>query len=212
MTTIAIIDYGMGNLMSVQKGFESLGFNAVVTNDLHKIEDATHVVLPGVGAFKDAITALASTSLDEAVHQTVKKGKPLLGICLGMQLLMTQSFEFGTFNGLNIIEGAVSRFPKDLKFNGKELKVPHMGWNNIDIVREEHSKLFHNIPQSAYFYFVHSYCCVPTDIKAVAARTNYGIIFTSAFEIDNVFATQFHPEKSQKYGLKVLDNFARIKS
>jgi glutamine amidotransferase len=195
---IAIVDYGMGNLRSVEKGFKKVGVNAVVTADPKTIDDAAAVVLPGVGAFRDCIRNLTDLSLTESIVRSIEKGKPYLGICLGLQVLFSESEEFGTCRGLDIFRGRVVRFQI------KE-KVPHMGWNTIQIVKKP--PIFSEVPDNSYFYFVHSFYVVPDDADVTAATTDYGITFTSMIWKDNVFATQFHPEKSQELGLRILKGF-----
>lgn len=195
---IAVIDYGMGNLRSVQKGFEKVGFNAVVTDERKMIEDASHLVLPGVGAFKDCMHNLKERGLVDPILKGIEKGKPFLGICLGLQLLFEKSEEFGSHEGLGLIKGKVVKFPKS------ELKVPHMGWNSVKIMSD--TPLLRRIEDNSYFYFVHSYYVVPDD-NVTATITEYGLEFTSSIVKDNIFACQFHPEKSQKDGLKILKAF-----
>ena len=198
---IAIVDYGMGNLRSVQKGFERVGFEAVVTGDPKMVRDAHAVVLPGVGAFGAAMERLKKSGLLEEIVRAIKTGKPYLGICLGLQLLFTESEEGGRYEGMDLIKGKVVRFKGNLK-------VPHMGWNRIRIVKP--NPLLEGIPDGAYFYFVHSYYVVPEDFSVVAATTEYGVEFASMVWRDNLFATQFHPEKSQKLGLRMLENFGKL--
>jgi glutamine amidotransferase len=198
---IAIVDYGMGNLRSVEKGFKKVGVDAKVTSSPKDVEDARAVVLPGVGAFRDCIRNLTDLSLTEAISKTIQKGKPYLGICLGLQVLFSESEEFGRCKGLDIFRGKVVRFQI-------REKVPHMGWNNVRIVRRP--PIFSEIPDEAFFYFVHSYYVVPDDKDVIAATTDYGASFTSMIWKDNVFATQFHPEKSQGLGLKVLAGFGEF--
>ena len=195
---IAIVDYGMGNLRSVEKGFKKVGIDATVTSSPAVVDNAGAVVLPGVGAFRDCIRNLKDLSLTEAIVRSVQKGKPYLGICLGLQVLFSESEEFGVCKGLDIFRGRVVRFQI------KE-KVPHMGWNNVNITRRP--PIFGDIPEASYFYFVHSFYVVPEDKDIVAATTDYGVTFTSMVWKDNVFATQFHPEKSQGLGLKILKGF-----
>ncbi|MBT3923807.1 MAG: imidazole glycerol phosphate synthase subunit HisH [Nitrospina sp.] len=206
---IAIIDYGMGNLRSVQKGFEAVGAEAIVTSDSKKILSARSVVLPGVGAFKACMDNLEKFDLIDTVKQSVQSGKPFLGICLGLQLLFSQAEEFGSVSGLDILKGKVVGF-KDVPNSGDPLKIPHMGWNNVE-VKPSHP-LFDSVPNQSYFYFVHSYYVVPEDKAAVATTTNYGIDFVSGIHHENIHAFQFHPEKSQQIGLTVLKNFSRLSS
>ena len=206
---IAIIDYGMGNLRSVQKGFEAVGAKAIVTSDSNKILSARSVVLPGVGAFKACMDNLEKFDLIDTVKQSVQSGKPFLGICLGLQLLFSQAEEFGSVSGLGILKGKVVGF-KDAPNSGDPLKIPHMGWNNVE-VKPSHP-LFDSVPNQSYFYFVHSYYVVPEDRATVATTTNYGIDFVSGIHHENIHAFQFHPEKSQQLGLTVLRNFSRLSS
>ena len=196
---IAIIDYGMGNLRSVQAGLEYVGQKAFVTDDPAEVTAASAVVLPGVGAFGDAAKRLKETGLGEAFREAVQSEKPCLAICLGLQLLFSESEEGGLYRGLDIIPGRVIRF-------SNRLKVPHMGWNQID-ARKPDMPIFQGIPDGAYMYFVHSYYVQPEDMSVIATTTDYGIDFTSMIAKDNLFATQFHPEKSQKMGLQLLRNF-----
>jgi glutamine amidotransferase len=195
---IAVIDYGMGNLRSVQKGFEKVGLDAVVTSDIETIEDASKIVLPGVGAFTDCMNNLEDRGLVEPVIRGIEKGKPFLGICLGLQLLFEESEEFGNCKGLGLIKGKVKRFPKG------DLKVPHMGWNSIKKVKD--TPLLADLSDDSYLYFVHSYYVLPED-DVTATTTDYGMEFTSSILKDNIFACQFHPEKSQAVGLKILKAF-----
>lgn len=202
---ISIIDYGMGNLRSVQKAFEHVGVPAQLIDQPEQIEAAEKLLLPGVGAFPDAIDTLRSRHLDEPILQYVRRGKPLLGICLGMQLLMETGYEGGAHAGLGIIGGSCVRLDADERFG---LKVPHMGWNSLEI--EAGCPLYRDIPSGAHVYFVHGYHVVPSDPMTIAARTTYGESFVCSMWQDNVYATQFHPEKSQKVGLQILANFAAI--
>jgi len=204
---IAIIDYGMGNLRSVQKGFERMGHEAVVTNDAKTIMDASKVVLPGVGAFPDCMRNLREYGLIDAVHRTIRSGKPFLGICLGLQLLFTESEEFGISKGLDIIKGRVIRF-KGPEF--ADLKIPHMGWNSISIKQQVWA--LQDVPDNSHVYFVHSFHVVPEDKSVIATTTPYGIEFVSSIWKDNIFAVQFHPEKSQSLGLSILKRFGEQKA
>lgn len=196
---IAIVDYGMGNLRSVEKGFLKVGVDARIVNDAASIDNAEGVVLPGVGAFMDCIKNLTDMKLTEAIIKAIGKGKPFLGICLGLQVLFSESEEFGVCRGLNIFKGKVVRFPK------MELKVPHMGWNTLDIKKKP--PMFDGIADKSYFYFVHSFYVVPEDKDIIAGTTDYGVNFTAMVWKDNVFAMQFHPEKSQELGLKILKGY-----
>ena len=199
---IAIIDYGMGNLRSVQAGLEYVGQKVFVTDDPKKVVDAPAVVLPGVGAFGDAIERLEKTGLGDAFREAVNSGKPCLGICLGLQLLFSESEEGRLYRGLDIIPGKVTRF-------SNLLKVPHMGWNQI-CIRKQNTPIFRDIPDGSYMYFVHSYYAQPEDESVIATTTDYGIDFASMIAKDNLLATQFHPEKSQNMGLRLLRNFGSM--
>ena len=199
---IAIVDYGMGNLRSVEKGFLKVGVDARIVSDRNAVEDARGVVLPGVGAFKDCIKNLTDADLTDAIIKSIRKGKPFLGICLGLQVLFSESEEFGFCKGLDIFRGKVTRFPEG------GLKVPHMGWNNVRIVRRP--PIVSGIDDNSYFYFVHSFYVAPEDDGIVAGTTEYGASFTSMVWKDNVFASQFHPEKSQEVGLKMLKGFGEF--
>ena len=201
--SIAIVDYGMGNLRSVQKGLERVGFAAEVTRDAQRIDAAAGVVLPGVGAFGACMDNLRRYGLVDIVRAVVARGTPFLGICLGMQLLFEESEEFGPVPGLGIFPGRVVRFT-----DTPNLKVPHMGWNQSR--KRQDVPHLRGVDEGAFVYFVHSYYVVPADASLVATSTEYGIEFASAIARDNVFATQYHPEKSQAIGLKILRNFGRI--
>jgi len=208
---IAIIDYGMGNLRSVQKAVEKLAFAAEITRSGAEIADADGVILPGVGAFKDCMENLDHYNLIQPVLKAISSGKPFLGICLGLQLLFTESREFGHFPGLDVIKGSVVPFshrlpdPDDKK---SFLKIPHMGWNVIH--KNGSPPLLENIANESYFYFVHSYYVVPENPAVIATTTDYGINFVSSIYRDNIFATQFHPEKSQLQGLEILKAFGKM--
>jgi len=207
---IAIIDYGMGNLRSVEKAFEKVGFESVVTDKSETIEKADKIVLPGVGAFKDAKEGLQERNLVEPIINHIKKRKLFLGICLGLQLLFTRSIEDGIHEGLNIVSGEVVRFEPDKLSGGdnQKLKIPHMGWNTIRAKKEV--SILKGLPDNSYMYFVHSYYVIPDRDDVVATETEYGGAFVSMISIDNVFAMQFHPEKSQHYGLMILKNFGEL--
>jgi len=211
---IAIIDYGMGNLRSVQKGFEHTGHAAVVTGDAKTILNADKVVLPGVGAFSDCMKNLEQYGLIDAVRTSISSGKPFLGICLGLQLLFTESEEFGTSKGLDIIKGRVVRF-KGPAFEAPNselgtLKVPHMGWNSLTFKRRPPALA--DIPENSHVYFVHSFHVVPEDKSVIATTTPYGIEFVSSIWKGNILAVQFHPEKSQALGLSILKRFGEQKA
>ena len=206
---ITIIDYEMGNLRSVEKAFEKLGFDARVSNNPDDLLTTDKVVLPGVGAFKDCITNLRDGGFVGPLLQHVEAGKPLLGICVGMQMLFDESEEFGRHEGLGLIPGKVTRFPAGMEERGERLKVPHMGWNTIQIKRP--APLFKDTAEGSYVYFVHSYYCAADNPDHVAASCRYGdIVFTAAIWRDNLMATQFHPEKSQDVGLKIFENFGGL--
>ena len=207
---IAIIDYGMGNLRSVEKAFEKVGFESVVTDKSETIGKADKIVLPGVGAFKDAKEGLQERNLVEPIINHIKKRKLFLGICLGLQLLFTRSIEDGIHEGLNIVPGEVVRFEPDKLSGGdnQKLKIPHMGWNTIRAKKEV--PILKGLPDNSYMYFVHSYYVIPDRDDVVATETEYGGAFVSMISIDNVFAMQFHPEKSQHYGLMILKNFGEL--
>ncbi len=198
---ISIIDYGMGNLRSIQKAFERVGHQAAVTRSPAAIADASHVVLPGVGAFPDCMRNLEQFGLIDPIRGAIRAGKPFLGVCLGLQLLFTESEEFGSHPGLAILKGRVLRFA----FASGSLKIPHMGWNRL--ARVKPLSLLAQVPDSAHFYFVHSYYVAPEDRSVVATTTHYGIDFVSSIQQDNIFACQFHPEKSQAAGLALLRAF-----
>jgi imidazole glycerol-phosphate synthase subunit HisH len=204
ITMIAIIDYGMGNLRSVQKGFERVGCVAEVTRDVGKIMSARGVVLPGVGAFHACMENLTRLGLIEPIRQVVRK-KPFLGICLGFQLLFSESEEFGKQKGLNLFAGNVVGFHPS-----QDLKVPHMGWNRIE--KKKDSPFLEGLSSGDYVYFVHSFYVVPEDSSVVATTTDYGDPFVSSIATENLFACQFHPEKSQELGLRILANFGRFVS
>jgi glutamine amidotransferase len=198
---IAIIDYGMGNLRSVQKAFEHLGYPAVLTREAAVIGKADRVVLPGVGAFGDAMDQLRALRLIEPIHAAIKSGRPFLGICVGVQLLFEESEEMGHHTGLGVFPGKVVRFRISRK-------VPHIGWNQIHIQRE--TPLLAGIPDGSFAYFVHSYYAKPADPSLVLAKTDYEIEFLSIAGRGQVFGIQFHPEKSQEIGLRILRNFAEM--
>ncbi len=199
---IAVIDYGAGNLHSVYNALKFLDVECVITCDADEIFNADKVILPGVGAFGDAMERLSEHGLVEVIQKVAKKGTPLLGVCLGLQLMFEESEEAPGVAGLGIFKGKIVKIP----YTG--LKIPHMGWNNIEIVKQ--SKILNNLGEDPFVYFVHSYYLEPLDKDIVSAYTNYGERLGIAVECGNVFATQFHPEKSGKTGLKILKNFAEL--
>jgi glutamine amidotransferase len=200
---IAVIDYGMGNLRSVQKALERSGCDAVITRDIGQIHAARGVVLPGVGAFSACMENLGNFGLIEPIRDIVRQKKPFLGICLGFQLLFSESEEFGPQKGLDLFPGKVVGFRA-----GKDLKVPHMGWNRIE--KKMDSPFLEGLSSGDYVYFVHSFYVEPSDRSIVATTTEYGKSFASSIAIDSLFACQFHPEKSQALGLRILTNFGRF--
>jgi len=198
---LVIVDYGMGNLRSVQKGFERVGHAAAISSDPALIRQADKLVLPGVGAFGDAMHELRARQLVEPIRESIEEGKPFLGICLGLQLLFDVGYEEGEHEGLGVFRGKVVRFDVPHEF-----KVPHMGWNQLTFRRRP--PIFEGLGESPYFYFVHSYYVVPEDESLIAAEADYHRPFTSLIWRDRVYASQFHPEKSQTDGLAVLKKFA----
>lgn len=201
MQPIAIINYGMGNLLSVQKALARLGYPAEITSDPEVVAAAPGVILPGVGAFADAMVNLQRLGLAAALREVDRRGVPLLGICLGLQLFFTTSAEGGRVAGLDFLPGKVERLPVGLK-------VPHIGWNQVHLRRP--GALFQGIPQESNYYFVHSYYIEPADSGIVTGVTEYGLIFAASVQRGNLFGVQFHPEKSSRWGLKVLKNFGEL--
>ncbi len=197
---IAVVDYGMGNLRSVSKALEFVGCNVKITSNPRDLENAKGIVVPGVGAFGDAIHNLDRLGLLDTIVKLINQGKPYLGICLGLQILFEYGYEFGEHEGLGVLKGKVIRFQEKENF-----KVPHMGWNQVWIKKTD--GLFSNIQNGEFFYFVHSFYVVPADDKVIASTTDYINEFCSAVKTENIWAVQFHPEKSQKAGLKLLKNF-----
>jgi imidazole glycerol-phosphate synthase subunit HisH len=197
---IAVIDYGMGNLRSVTNAFSTLGVEIAITKDPDTIRNARALVLPGVGAFGKCIENLQKYALFDLIKEQIAEGKPYLGICLGMQILLESSEEAPGTKGMGVIKGSVVRFRG-------AMKIPHMGWNNVEIVRP--GAIFDSIPSGSYFYFVHSYYPHPTEDVA-ATMTEYGVKFASSVQKGNIFASQFHPEKSQRIGLQLLRNFVNL--
>ena len=200
---IAIIDYGAGNIQSVSKAFRHIGCDCFITNKKDEILSADGAVLPGVGSFGDTVDSLNKFGIRDAVTGFINSGKPFLGICLGLQLLFPGSEESEGAEGLGIFDGTITKIP-----GGEGLKIPHMGWNSIKI--KDGSRLFKGIGEEPYVYFVHSYYLNAADRDIVAAQTEYGVTIDAAVERGNVFATQFHPEKSGSTGLKILKNFVDI--
>jgi glutamine amidotransferase len=203
--SIAIIDYGMANLRSVQKAFAEVDHHADIVSTPEQIDHADKIVLPGVGAFQDAVATLREKQLAEPIVRHINKGKPFLGICLGLQMLFDVGYEDGQHRGLGVLPGKCIRFDVDEKFG---LKVPHMGWNQL--TRRSNTPLLRDLQDGCGVYFVHSYHVVPDDESVIATTTDYGRPFVSSIWRDNILATQFHPEKSQKVGLQILSNFAAI--
>lgn len=200
----AIIDYGVGNLFSLNSSLSYIGTEAIVTKDKEKLLRAERIILPGVGAFEDAVNLLKKEDLFEFLKELVKSGKPFLGICLGMQLLFSRSFEFGENEGLDIVSGSVVGIDSLV---GDEFLIPHMGWNRLSIKRE--NELFKGIEEGSFVYFVHSYAGVNCE-DSIIATAEYGVDITAAVCKENVFGVQFHPEKSGKIGLRILENFCRM--
>lgn len=204
---IVIIDYGMGNLRSVSKALEAIDVEHIISNDPNSLDKADKILLPGVGAFGDGMQNLRQLGFVEALEKhVIKNKKPLLGICLGMQLLAKSSEEMGRHQGLGFIDAEIKPFDT----TNFDLKVPHVGWNNV--IYKKDSVLFKEIPDSSDFYFVHSFHMNSENKKIIAGITDYGYDFISSIENENIFGCQFHPEKSQKYGLKILSNFAQLKN
>ena len=200
---IAIIDYDAGNLKSVEKALVSLGEETIITRNFAEILSADKVILPGVGAFGDAMAQLKKYELDKVVHEVAEKETPLLGICLGLQLMFESSEETPGVEGLHLLDGHIHRIP-----DAEGIKIPHIGWNSLDFPKE--SKLFKGISEQAYVYFVHSYYLKAADLGIVAATTEYSTHIHAAVESGNIFACQFHPEKSSAVGLQILKNFANL--
>ena len=200
---IAIIDYDAGNIKSVEKALQKLGQDVVITRDAEEILQADKVILPGVGAFGDAMANLKKYQLDDVIRQVVEKGTPFLGICLGLQLLFERSDESREVEGLGILKGEICKIPE----NG-ELKIPHMGWNSLHLQNE--GRLFQGLEEDAYVYFVHSYYLKAEEEEIVKATTNYSVEIHASVEKGNVFACQFHPEKSSDVGLQILKNFVEL--
>ena len=200
---IAIIDYDAGNLRSVEKALLSLGEEVLVTRDRTELLAADKVILPGVGNFGDAMEKLKAYDLVRVIHELAERGKPLLGICLGLQLLFERSDEAPGVEGLGILKGEILRIP-----DKEGLKVPHIGWNSLHLQNE--GRLFRDLPEGSYVYFVHSYYLKAENPQIVKATTEYGVTIDASVEQGNVFACQFHPEKSSRVGLRILENFAKL--
>lgn len=200
---ISIIDYDAGNLKSVEKALKFLGEESVITRDRDVILSSDKVILPGVGSFGDAMNNLHNYGLVDVIHEVVAENKPFLGICLGLQLLFERSDETPGVEGLGVLKGEILRIP-----DKEGLKIPHMGWNSLDI--KEGARLFKDVPDNSYVYFVHSYYLKAADENIVAASTEYSTHIHASVESGNVFACQFHPEKSSDVGLKILNNFALL--
>ncbi|WP_026477330.1 imidazole glycerol phosphate synthase subunit HisH [Alkaliphilus transvaalensis] len=198
---IAIIDYGRGNLRSVQKAFEAVGVSAIVTRDFNKIADAKALVIPGVGAFYDAMAELKKEALDEKIKDEVKKGKPIVGICLGMQVLFENGYEVKQCKGLELLKGDVLKLPQNYK-------IPHMGWNQLKLKGE--SQLLKGISEGEFVYFIHSFYAVAGESEVIKATTDYGVEVPAIVEKEHIFGLQFHPEKSGETGLKIIKNLGRL--
>jgi glutamine amidotransferase len=206
---IGIVDYGMGNLRSVSKALETLGFETRVSGDPGELSPCRGIVLPGVGAFRDCMKNLSRQGLLPFLRDVLGDGRPFLGICLGLQVLFSESEEFGRHEGIGFLPGKVVRFPAGMSAPGAAaLKVPHMGWNRVEFSMDH--PVFRGVPSGSYFYFVHSYYVRPEDPAVVACRTSYGVEFAAGVGSGNLLAVQFHPEKSQVAGLALLSNFGRL--
>ncbi len=204
MNDVVLIDAGTGNLRSVQKALEAVGANVLRTDDPKKVVSGGRVVLPGVGAFGDFMSGLRARGLEEAVNDTVQRGIPLLGICVGMQALFEIGEEMGEHKGMGLLQGKVVKFADSLS-----VKIPHTGWNQLEAKND--ARLFDQVDAGAYVYFNHSYYCQPQNSSDVLATTDYGINYACAVQRENIFGVQFHPEKSQAVGLKILKNFLEAK-
>ncbi len=208
-SVIGVVDYGMGNLRSVSKALESLGFRTLVSGDPKALSSCGGIVLPGVGAFRDCMGNVVRQGLLSFLREYLSSDRPFLGICVGMQMLFSGSEEFGRHEGIGFFRGDVVRFPGDMPSrDGGVLKVPHMGWNDVEVVGD--LPALRGIPSGTYFYFVHSYYAAPSDLGDVACRSTYGVPFAAAVGRGNRLAVQFHPEKSQAAGLRLLGNFGRL--
>ncbi len=210
MSRVAIIDINMGNLFSVKQACEHVGLSVVITSDPEVVKTADAVLLPGVGAFGDAMQFLQEKGLVKTIREVVAEGKPFFGICLGMQLLMSESDEFGKHKGLDIISGRVIRFPEQTK-TGSRIKVPQVGWNQVMMKSSPERCFMSDLSEGEYMYFVHSFYVVPENKDVVAMETNYeGVQYCSAIVKNNIFAVQFHPEKSSDKGIKIYQNWAKF--
>lgn len=198
---ITIIDCGMGNLRSVQKAFEHLGYEACIASDASAVQAAQKLVLPGDGAFGDEMRALRELGLESAIREAVDRGTPLLGVCVGQQVLFEESEEFGIHRGFGFFQGKIKRLPE-------HLTVPHMGWNELHLKKT--SRLLNGVEPNSFVYFIHSYYIAECDATEITATTDYGLEFPVVVERENIFSTQFHPEKSQRLGLCILKNFAAL--
>lgn len=202
--SIAIIDYGIGNLRSVEKAFTAQGINAVVTRDEKVLREADKLVLLGVGAFGYAMQSLRGLGFDKLVIEAANAGKPILGLCVGLQMLFEEGHEFGIHQGLGLLKGKVIKFPDNLR-------VPHVGWNQVELQSDQRQNpIFHELPDQSFFYFVHSYYVETADVSCIYGLTEYGLKYPSICGRDNIIGVQFHPEKSQATGLKLLRNFAEM--
>ena len=201
---IAVIDYGAGNLQSVVKALHFIGCDCMITNNKQELLSASGAILPGVGSFGDAMDCMSRSGAADGVLSFVKTGKPLLGICLGLQLLFDSSEESPDARGLGLLKGSIRKIPD----NNGTLKIPHMGWNSLELCRRD--GIFQGLPDDPYVYFVHSYYLTAEDESIVSAKTQYGTSIDAAVAFENIYATQFHPEKSGKLGLQILRNFAAI--
>ncbi len=201
---VAIVDYGVGNLFSLKSSFAAIGAEAIVTNSKEELEKADSIILPGVGAFRDAAEKLKSSGLEETVISLAKSGKPLMGICLGMQLLFEKSYEYGVCDGLGLIKGEIKPIADVIP---KEYKIPHIGWNSLEMKKP--SPIFENVKDGEYVYFVHSYYAADCE-EAVTAVSDYGAKLTAAVQSGNIFGCQFHPEKSGETGLNILRSFVAL--
>ena len=205
---IAVIDYGLGNLFSLKSSLDYIGLDNILTSDKDVIRNADAIILPGVGAFRDAISKLKEDGLYELLIEQANSGKPFLGICLGMQLLFEKSYEYGEYEGLGLINGEIRSIEEDIDESLKNLKIPHMGWNSVEFNGKH--PITTGQKQPAWFYFVHSYYVEPADQSLVVGRSEYGTPSAAAIASGNLFACQFHPEKSQSAGLSLIKRFGEL--